>query len=142
MGLLVSAVWKGMRTEDYENQPFLYNGSAWGEWVTEIWMDKWLPKRFYFSGLFALLTCCTVDSKDNEINWVKPKKLIKVAERLKKRLKRDTGLINTILQIYAKHSVGIESPRVEFSAALDGVIEVAKFVENAGGTQMSFRMEW
>ena len=143
MSLSVSAVWQNMQLEDYENQPYLYNGDpAWGELVTEILMDKWLPKRFYIHGLFALLTCSMPESKDKEINWVKPRKLIKAAERLKRRINNDSNFINSILKIYSKCAIGIESPPVELARALDSIIEVAQFVENVGGTHMSFRMEW
>ncbi len=145
MGLTVSAVWKNMRAEDYEAQPFLYNGGPdWGEWVTEIWRDKGLPARFYFRRLSPLLTCCAADSGDEEIKWVKPKEMIRAAERLKRRLRNDpdTKFIKSILQLYSRHSPGTESPQAELAASLDAVIEVARFVESVGGRHMSFRMEW
>lgn len=143
MSILVSAVWKDMKPEDYENQPYLYNGDpAWGELVIEVWTDKWLPKSFFLRGLSSLLTCCTPESKDNEIKWIKPGKLIKTAEKLQKQLDDNSGFINTILGIYSNHAVGVKSPQEELYGALDSVIEAAEFVESKGGTHMSFRLEW
>jgi len=143
MGLTVSAVWKNMQQEDYDNQPYLYNGDpAWGDLVIEILKDKWLSTQFFFSGLSPLLTCCTPEAKEHEIKWVKPQKLIQTAEKLQKRLNNNSKLIKTILTLYSKHAAGIKSPQEELSGALDSIIEVSEFVESKGATLMSFQMEW
>lgn len=143
MSLSVSAVWKDMQKEDYENQPYLYNGDpAWGELVIAIINDKWLTTQFFFNGLSPLLTCCTPESKDNEIKWAQPKKLIQTAEKLQKRLNSDSNFIKKVLNLYNKHCVGVKTPQEELSEALDSIIEVAEFVETKGGTHMSFQMEW
>lgn len=100
MGITVSAVWKNMQQDDFENQPYLYNGDpAYGDLVIDILEDKWLSAQFFFRGLSPLLSCCTPESKEHEIKWVKPQKLIQTAENLQKRLNDDSNLIKTILNL-------------------------------------------
>lgn len=130
----ITAIWKNMSHEDAENQPYFGNGgNPWAQLVADIRSDKYLPNYFYWFGLFPLLTYKIDEMKESKVNWVKPDKLIKAANRLKKRIPKANKEIQKVLQLYAKHAVGEKEPSEELINDLNDIITIAEFVKKAGG---------
>ena len=132
-----------MNLEDYENQPHLGDGGAsFGAWIASVWEDQSMVIQLYWTGLFPLISYKCEGMKDSKVSWVKPKKLIKSAEKMKNHILNKKRSIKKIIHLYSKHAVGEESPEEEFFNNLNDVIRIAEFVEKVGGKRMAFEINF
>lgn len=141
MSASIAAIWKDMKQEDYESQPYPGDGGAsWALWLAEVQERRWLSMRVSWWGCAAILTYKVEGMSDTDVHWVTPDKLIESAERLRTFVEQKTPKVAKIVEIYTKNACGAKHPHEEFVDDLNSIIEIARFVQAAGGAEMTFEV--